>query len=174
MKLLKILQYPNKNLRKNSKPVKEVNKYIQNIVDQMFYTMISENGIGLSGIQVNIPLQIITILDTKKFNKKITIINPKIIKKKKKILKIEGCLSFPNQQAIVPRYKYLEIEALNYFGKNIKIYAKSLLSICIQHEIDHLSGKLFIDHLSTLKKNIIKKKIEKINKKICKQKLINN
>ncbi|WP_343189875.1 peptide deformylase [Buchnera aphidicola] len=168
MKIFKILTYPNKKLRCISKPVKRIDIKIQNIIDKMFETMISENGIGLSAIQVNIPLQIITILDTKNFNKKITIINPKIKKKKKKILQNEGCLSFPNQQALVPRYKYLEIEALNYFGKNIKIYAKSLLSICIQHEIDHLFGKLFIDYLSDLKKNIIKKKLKKMkkNKKI--------
>ncbi|WP_343154707.1 peptide deformylase [Buchnera aphidicola (Pseudoregma panicola)] len=166
MKTLKILKYPNKKLRYISKPVVKIDKKIQNIIDKMFKTMILENGIGLSAIQVGIPLQIITIIDTENVNKKIIIINPKIIKKKKKILKSEGCLSFPNQQAIVPRYKYLNIKALNYYGKKIKIKAKSLLSICIQHEIDHLSGKLFIDYLSDLKKNIIKKKMKKMYKKI--------
>ncbi|BGI51554.1 MAG: peptide deformylase [Buchnera aphidicola (Ceratovacuna japonica)] len=166
MKIFKILKYPNKKLRYISKPVIKIDKNIHNIIDRMFKTMILENGIGLSAIQVGIPLQIITILDTKNINNKITIINPKIIKKKKKILESEGCLSFPNQYAYVPRYKYLNIKALNYFGKNIVINAKSIMSICIQHEIDHLLGKLFIDYLSDLKKNIIKKKMKKMYRKI--------
>ncbi|WP_343188143.1 peptide deformylase [Buchnera aphidicola (Ceratoglyphina bambusae)] len=165
MKISKILKYPNKKLRYISKPVLKVNKNIQNIINQMFKIMILKNGIGLAAIQVNIPLQIITIIDTENYNKKITIINPEIIKKKKKIRKLEGCLSFPNQQAIVTRYKYIKIKALNYYGKKIKISAKSLLSRCIQHEIDHLIGILFIDYLSDLKKNIIKNKLKKIYKR---------
>lgn len=156
MSLLKILKYPDKRLRIIANPVIKINKYIKRIINDMFDTMYMQEGIGLAATQINIHLQIIVIHDC--FLKKpLTLINPIIKEKRGQINIEEGCLSIPTIKAIVPRSKYIKIEALNYFGKKIEINANSLLSVCIQHEMDHLIGKLFIDYLSKLKKEHIKK-----------------
>jgi len=147
MSLLKILTYPDKRLRIVANPVTKINKHIKKTINDMFETMYVQEGIGLAATQINIHLQIIVIHDF--FLKKpLTLINPKIKEKSGKIYIEEGCLSIPNIKATVPRSKYIKIKALDYFGNKINIEAHSLLSVCIQHEMDHLIGKLFIDHLS--------------------------
>ncbi|CAL4043839.1 peptide deformylase [Buchnera aphidicola] len=165
MTILKILQYPDKKLRIRAQPVKEINTNIQTIVDNMFETMYDKEGIGLAATQVNIPLQIIVISNIHKYDHPLVLINPIIISKNGEKKVEEGCLSIPQQRAIITRSEYITVNALNYFGKKIKITADSLLSICIQHEMDHLIGKLFIDYLSLLKKIYIRKKIKKLAKK---------
>ncbi|CAL4324829.1 Peptide deformylase [Buchnera aphidicola (Pemphigus immunis)] len=165
MTILKILQYPDKNLRITAKPVKEINNNIQNIVNDMFETMYSEEGIGLAATQVNIPLQIIVISNIHNYNKPLVLINPEIISTSGEKKVEEGCLSIPKQRAIITRHEYIKINYLDNFGEKKEIQTNSLLSICIQHEMDHLIGKLFIDHLSLLKRRNIQKKIKKMAKK---------
>lgn len=162
MSVLKILKYPDDRLRIIAKPIWNVDKKIQTIIKNMFETMYYKNGIGLAATQVNIPLQIIVIdkIDSSLSNP-LTLINPKIIKKNGFISTQEGCLSIPNYYAQIPRADKITVSALNYFGKKIEINTSSILSICIQHEIDHLLGKLFIDYLSNLKQQRIMKKIKK-------------
>ncbi|WP_343154161.1 peptide deformylase [Buchnera aphidicola (Aphis aurantii)] len=166
MSVLKILQYPNQRLRIIAQPINKITKEIKKLAYNMLDTMYINEGIGLAAIQVDIPLQIIVV--SKDYIKKehLILINPKIISKKGNISIQEGCLSIPEYRAFIPRSNYIKVKALNLFGKKIEIEAHEMLSICIQHEIDHLKGKLFIDYLSLLKQERIKKKIKKINKKI--------
>ncbi|WP_343128520.1 peptide deformylase [Buchnera aphidicola (Kurisakia onigurumii)] len=164
MTILKILTYPNKNLRKIAKPVKEINLKIKKIIHDMIKTMHFNNGIGLAATQVNIPLKIIVITENINNNKVMVFINPKIIEKSEFIRSKEGCLSIPNYEFFIKRYKYIKMQALNILGQTIIIETDSLLSICIQHEIDHLNGILFIDYLSSLQKEILNKKIIKLQK----------
>lgn len=161
MSILKILKYPNENLRTIAKPILHINRSIQKIIDNMFETMVFKNGIGLAATQVNIPLQIIVINNVSKLKKPIALINPRIIQTNGNTSIEEGCLSIPNYSMFVPRSSEIVVTALNYFGRKIQIKATKLLSICIQHEIDHLIGKLLIDYLS----NIEKQKILKLLKK---------
>ncbi|QCI26107.1 peptide deformylase [Buchnera aphidicola] len=146
MVILKILKYPDKRLRLIAKPVKIINQKIKNIIHNMFETMYHNHGIGLAATQVNIHLNIIVIDLMHQKYPPITLINPKKIYAKGKILTEEGCLSVPETNQKVTRFKKIKIQAINYHGKNIVIKAHSLLSICIQHEMDHLNGKLFIDY----------------------------
>ena len=164
MTIKKILVEPNKLLRKVSQPVKEVNKEIQRLMDDMLETMYSANGIGLAAIQVGIAknLIVIDLLTKEKKKDPIFFVNPKIIKKSTRMTKYEeGCLSIPNLFAIVQRPSECEVEYLDYKGKKKTLKATGLLATCIQHEIDHLKGILFIDYLSKLKRDIILKKLSK-------------
>jgi len=147
MSTLNILQHPDIRLRHVAKPVKKVNKKIKTIIDNMFETMYKNNGIGLAATQVDIHLQIAIALDSEKKNNPIILINPTILHCSGNIEVEEGCLSIKNKRAIVSRYSYVEISAKNWSNKLFFIKAHSLLAVCIQHEIDHLSGKLFIDYL---------------------------
>ncbi|NIH16501.1 MAG: peptide deformylase [Buchnera aphidicola (Periphyllus lyropictus)] len=167
MSILKILKYPNIKLRKISKPVKNFNNDLKNIINNMLETMRKNNGIGLAAIQINIKLQIIVIEKIHPLKKVLILINPKIKKKSKKIIKIkEGCLSIPKYEYITnSRSKNILVKAYNKYGEKFFIKAKNMLSVCIQHEIDHLKGKLFIDYLSPLKKDRIDKYIMKKIKK---------
>ena len=163
MAIKKIIIEPNKLLRKVSEPIKLVGKNEQVLMDDMLETMYDAKGIGLAAIQIGIPKNIV-VIDLKKDNKKFPIffVNPKILSKSKKLTKYEeGCLSIPNLFAEVKRPSECEVEYLDYFGKRKNLKANGLLATCIQHEIDHLNGILFIDHLSKLKKNIILKKLSK-------------
>lgn len=148
MSILDLLIYPNKNLRKKTKKVKIFNKKIKKKIENMFNTMYFYNGIGLAATQVNINKSIIVIDITKKKNKKIVLINPHIIKKNGYLITKEGCLSIPKIFISIKRYKNISVNAKDQKGKSFKINAKGLLSVCIQHEIDHLNGKLFIDYLN--------------------------
>ena len=160
-----ILTEPNKLLRQVSKPVEKVGKEEQQLMDDMLETMYSANGIGLAAIQIGIPKRIIVMDLSKDENKKEPryFVNPII--KSKDILKStyeEGCLSVPNQFAEVDRPKKCDLEYLDYNGEKKKLKAEGLLATCIQHEMDHLEGILFIDYLSKLKKSMIIKKLTKL------------
>ena len=164
MAIKKILVEPNKLLRKVSQPVKVVNKDVQNIMDDMLETMYSANGIGLAAIQIGIPknLIVIDLLTKEKKKDPLFFVNPKIVKKSLKMSKYdEGCLSIPNLFAEIQRPSECEVEYLDYQGKKKILKANGLLATCIQHEIDHLNGILFIDYLSKLKRDIILKKLSK-------------
>lgn len=164
MSFLKILYYPDARLRLIAEPVNKVNKKIQKIAKNMIDTMYKEEGIGLAATQVNIQLQIIVVNTTKNKNN-LVLINPEIIKKEGNISIEEGCLSIPEYRAFVPRSNYIKVQAINLYGEKIEIEAESIISICIQHEIDHLKGKLFIDYLSKFKRERIRKKCAKLKKR---------
>lgn len=149
MTLLKILYYPDVRLRKIAKLVKNVNAEIQFIIKNMFETMYKKNGIGLAATQVNIHKKIVVIDILEKKFKKLVLINPVILKSNGLISLNEGCLSIPNRNFFVPRFQWIKIQALNFYGEKFELEAENLLSVCIQHEIDHLNGKLFIDYISS-------------------------
>ena len=168
MAVKSILTEPNKLLRQISKPVDRVGRDEQQLMDDMLETMYAANGIGLAAIQIGIPKRIIVMDISKDENKKEPryFVNP-VIQNKDKIKSIyeEGCLSVPNQFAEIERPKNCDIEYLDYYGKKQILKAEGLLATCIQHEIDHLEGILFIDYLSKLKKSMIIKKLSKFKSK---------
>lgn len=164
MSVLPLLYFPDTRLRQISVPVKEINSDTQLIVDDMFETMYAEEGSGLAATQVNIHQRIIVIDISNYRDQRLVLINPQIIGKNGKTYIEEGCLSLPKQRALVPRAAYVKICALDVKGKSFELEADDLLAICIQHEIDHLDGKLFLDYLSPLKRQRIRKKLEKITK----------
>ena len=164
MAIKEILTEPNRVLRQVSKPVQKVTKDEQTLMDDMLETMYGANGIGLAAIQIGVPKRII-VMDLSKEDKvknPMYFVNP-VIKNKNKELSTyeEGCLSVPNQFAEITRPKKIEIEYLDYNGEKKLLKADGLLATCIQHEIDHLEGILFIDYLSKLKKSMIIKKLSK-------------
>ncbi|CAL4325055.1 Peptide deformylase [Buchnera aphidicola (Eriosoma lanigerum)] len=162
MSVLNLLYYPDPGLRIKAEPVKKMNSKINKIINDMFETMYFQEGIGLAATQVGINLKIIVInIDQ---IEEIVLINPKLIEKYGNSYIEEGCLSIPDQRAKINRSNFIKIQAINRIGNKIEITASSLLSICIQHEMDHLEGKLFIDYLSLLKQNRIEKKIKKLYK----------
>ena len=164
MTVKNILTEPNKLLRKVSLPVKKVGKEEQSLMDDMLETMYHAKGIGLAAIQVGVPKRIIVmdIGNREKEKKPMYFVNP-IIKNKNSECSTyeEGCLSVPNQFAEVDRPSTCEVEYLDYNGNKKILKATCLLSTCIQHEMDHLEGVLFIDYLSKLKKTMIIKKLSK-------------
>ena len=159
-----ILTEPNKLLRQISKPVEKVTKDEQKLMDDMLDTMYAANGIGLAAIQIGIAKRIIVMDISKNSEKKEPryFVNP-IIKNKnsKNTTYEEGCLSVPNQFAEIDRPSQCEIEYLDYKGNKQTLHAEGLLATCIQHEMDHLEGILFIDYLSKLKRSMIIKKLSK-------------
>ena len=165
MAIRTIITEPNKLLRQVSKPVNKVGKEEQKLMKDMLETMYAANGIGLAAIQVGIPKRIIVMDICKEENKKEPryFVNP-IIKNKDplKATYEEGCLSVPNQFADIDRPSKCEVEYLDYNGQKQLLKAEGLLATCIQHEMDHLEGILFIDYLSKLKKSIIVKKLSKL------------
>ena len=165
----KILTIPDPILRKISEPVENVNQGIKNLLDDMLETMYEAPGIGLAAVQIGILKRVIVIDLSKDVKKKepIFIINPEIVSQSKSLVSYEeGCLSIPNQFAEVKRPNKCKINYLDYNGKKKDITTDGLLATCIQHEIDHLNGILFIDHLSKLKKDLILKKTKKQKKEI--------
>ncbi len=167
MSLLNILQYPDARLKKVATTI-AVNDIastnVQTIIADMFETMYQAAGVGLAAIQVNIPLQIITIDISETKNTPICLINPNITAKQHTITSNEGCLSFPGVYANIQRSKIITVEFFDMHGTNQILHANDLLSICIQHEIDHLAGKTFFDHLSLLKQTLLAKKLKKLRK----------
>ena len=165
MSVKTILTEPNKVLREVSKPVEKVTKEEQKLMDDMLDTMYAANGIGLAAIQIGVPKRIIVIDLSKNPEKKEPryFVNP-IIKNKnsENATYEEGCLSVPNQFAEIDRPSKCEVEYLDYNGKKQLLKADGLLATCIQHEMDHLEGILFIDYLSKLKRSMIVKKLSKL------------
>ena len=164
MAIKTILTEPNKILRQISNPVDHVGEEEQKLMDDMLETMYAAPGIGLAAIQIGIPKRIIIMdISREKENKNpLHFINPEIVwKADEDIIYEEGCLSVPNQFAEINRPKECHVKYLDYFGQAQLLKAEGLLATCIQHEIDHLEGILFIDYLSKLKKTMIIKKLSK-------------
>ena len=165
MSVKKILTEPNKLLREVSKPVKKVGDEERKLMDDMLDTMYDAPGIGLAAIQIGIPKRIIVMDISRDENKKEPrfFVNPVIKNKNKEKTKYEeGCLSVPDQFAEIERPNGCEVEYLDYDGKKQLLKADGLLATCIQHEMDHLEGVLFIDYLSKLKRSMIIKKLSKV------------
>ena len=164
MTIKNILTEPNKILRQVSKPVEKVTLEEKKLMDDMLDTMYAANGIGLAAIQIGVPKRIIVMDISKEPNKKDPryFVNP-VIKNKdsEKATYEEGCLSVPNQFAEIDRPSKCEVEYLDYNGEKKILKAEGLLATCIQHEMDHLEGILFIDYLSKLKRSMIIKKLSK-------------
>ena len=165
-----ILTEPNKLLRQVSRPVDKVGEEEQKLMDDMLDTMYEANGIGLAAIQIGVPKRIIVMDINKEKGKKEPryFVNPNI--KNKSPLKAtyeEGCLSVPDQFAEIARPSKCEVEYLDYNGKKKLLKADGLLATCIQHEMDHLEGILFIDYLSKLKKSMIIKRLSKLKSNIA-------
>jgi len=164
MSLKTILTEPNKLLRQISQPVERVGDAERELMNDMLETMYAANGIGLAAIQIGVTKRIIVMDLSKEENKKLPMyfVNPLIIKKnEEKTIYEEGCLSVPNQFAEIQRSSKCEIEYLDFNGDKQYLEAEGLLATCIQHEMDHLEGILFIDYLSKLKKEMIIKKLSK-------------
>ena len=164
MTIKTIVTEPNTLLRQVSQPVEQVGEPEKELMNDMLETMYAAKGIGLAAIQIGVPKRIIVMDLSKEENKKLPMyfVNPVITKKNnEKITYEEGCLSVPNQFAEIDRPSKCEVEYLDYNGNKQNLQAEGLLATCIQHEIDHLEGILFIDYLSKLKKAIIVKKLSK-------------
>ncbi|MEE3221551.1 MAG: peptide deformylase [Pseudomonadota bacterium] len=161
MAILDVLSFPDERLRTVAKPVEEVNDEIKQLVSDMFETMKDENGIGLAATQVNRHVQVVVMDVSEDQNEPRVFINPEIIRKDGSTISEEGCLSVPGNYAKVERAESITVKALDQNGESFELDAEGLLAICIQHELDHLKGKLFIDYLSPLKRQRIRKKLEK-------------
>jgi len=161
MAILDILHFPDKRLRTVAKPVKEVDDSIRKLVDDMFETMYLAPGIGLAATQVNVHQQIIVIDVSENKEQPLCLINPEIINEEGTESCDEGCLSVPDVYEKVERAEKVTVKALDQNGEEYTLQANELLSVCIQHEIDHLKGKLFVDYLSPLKLQRIKKRMLK-------------
>ena len=164
MATLTILNYPDPRLHTVAKPVKEVNAEIARLIADMAETMYAAPGIGLAATQVDQHIQLIVIDTSKEQNDLLVLINPKIVVKSGLQDFEEGCLSVPGVYEMVTRAEQITVEALDRQGKKFKLNAEGLLAVCIQHEMDHLLGKVFVEYLSPLKRNRIKTKMVKLQR----------
>ncbi len=164
MAILNILHFPDDRLRTIAKPVTTVTDKHRALISNMLETMYDAPGIGLAATQVNVHERILVIDISDDKNDPIVLINPEILEKDGDQEFDEGCLSVPGIYETVHRAENIRVKALNKEGKSFEMGAHGLLAVCIQHEIDHLQGKLFVDYLSQLKKQRIRKKLEKQRK----------
>ena len=161
MSVLDILYYPDSQLRRSAVEVPDVNGDVASLVDSMFQTMYEAPGIGLAATQVNVHQRVVVIDVSEENDTPLTFINPRIVLSDGMTEMQEGCLSIPGVYESVKRPSNVRVEALNREGNPFEMDAEGLLAVCIQHEVDHLNGKLFVDYLSTLKRNRIRKRMEK-------------
>ncbi len=161
MSIRHILHYPDPRLRRQAKPVPRVNDDIRRLLDDMIETMYQAPGIGLAAIQIDEPWRIIVIDISQTRDQLQAFINPEILSRDGEQELEEGCLSVPGIYEPVTRAQRIRVRALNREGQEFEIQAEDLLATCIQHEIDHLDGKVFVDYLSRLKQTRIRKKLEK-------------
>lgn len=164
MALLNILQYPDERLHTVAQPVAKIDERIQNLIQDMFETMYEARGIGLAATQVDVHERIVVMDLSEEKNEPRVFINPVITHKNGETTYEEGCLSVPGIYDTVMRAEQVTVEALNEKGESFTLEANGLLAICIQHELDHLMGKVFVEHLSQLKQNRIKTKLKKRQK----------
>ncbi|MCU7810217.1 MAG: peptide deformylase [Candidatus Thiodiazotropha sp. (ex Notomyrtea botanica)] len=164
MAILDILHFPDPRLRNKAKPVAEVDDSIRRLIDDMLETMYEAPGIGLAATQVNVAKQLVVIDLSEDKNEPLCLINPEIIEKDGIEQMEEGCLSVPGIYEKVTRANHIRLRALDRDGNPFEMEAEDLLAVCIQHELDHLEGKLFVDYLSSLKRQRIRKKLEKENR----------
>jgi peptide deformylase len=164
MARLTILEFPDPRLRIRAQPVEHVDGELRKLVDDMFETMYAAPGIGLAATQVNVHKRVLVIDVSETRNQPLALINPEIIDREGVEETEEGCLSVPGIYDKVTRAERIRVRALDRNGKSIEMNVDGLLAVCIQHEIDHLDGKLFVDYLSELKRTRIRKKLEKDRK----------
>lgn len=159
--VLDILYYPDAQLRRTAEPVASVDGEVVALVDQMLDTMYEAPGIGLAATQVNVHKRIVVIDVSEDNNSPLTLINPEILESEGQAEMQEGCLSIPGVFETIKRPSNVKVSAIDRAGNPYELEADGLLAVCIQHEIDHLNGKLFVDYLSVLKRNRIRKRLEK-------------
>lgn len=165
MAILPILHFPDPRLRTKAKPVSVVDDNIRQLVKDMFETMYEAPGIGLAATQVNHHIRLVVIDISEDKNQPLVFINPQITPlTEDKASYEEGCLSVPTVYDVVERPTRIKVNALNEQGEAFEMETDGLLAVCLQHELDHLEGKLFVDYLSTLKRQRIKTKLQKIQK----------
>jgi peptide deformylase len=162
--ILTILEFPDERLRKKAEAVKVVDKKVKQLVDDMLETMYASKGIGLAATQINVQQRVVVIDVSDEKNVPLCLINPVILEKDGVKESEEGCLSVPGFFENVSRAEHIKIKALDKEGIEFELEAEGILAVCIQHEIDHLEGKLFVDYLSSLKRQRIKSKLEKIHR----------
>jgi len=161
MALLNILEYPDPRLRKRAAPVAAVDDSIRRLVADMLETMYAAPGVGLAATQVDVHKRVIVMDISEERNQPVALINPEILEKQDLEAGEEGCLSVPGVTETVERARQVKFRALDLEGKPVEMTAEGLMAVCIQHELDHLEGKLFVDYLSELKRQRIKKKLTK-------------
>ena len=161
MAILSILEYPDPRLRKKAQPVERVDDSIRTLLDDMLETMYAAPGIGLAATQVNQHKRVIVIDISDEKNSPLRLINPELVWVSGTEEMDEGCLSVPGVFEKVNRAEKVKVKALGYDGAGFELETDGLLAVCIQHEIDHLEGKLFVDYLSPIKRHRARKKLEK-------------
>ncbi|NBA97002.1 peptide deformylase [Pseudomonas sp. R5(2019)] len=165
MAILNILEFPDSRLRTIAKPVAQVDDSIRQLIDDMFETMYEAPGIGLAATQVNVHKRVVVMDLSEDRSEPLVFINPEFVPLTDQIDQYqEGCLSVPGFYENVDRPQKVKINALDRDGQPFEMIAEGLLAVCIQHECDHLNGKLFVDYLSSLKRDRIKKKLEKLHR----------
>lgn len=162
MAILNILKYPDERLHRVAKPVREVNADIRKLLDDMAETMYAAPGIGLAATQVDVHQQVIVIDISENRDQLLELINPQILTAEGEAQREEGCLSVPGIYDRVTRAERIKISALDRRGKAFELDAEGLLAVCIQHEMDHLKGKVFVEYLSRLKQDRIRTKLRKL------------
>lgn len=161
---LEILEFPDPRLRTVAQPVKAVDGKLIEFADRMLETMYQAPGIGLAATQVNFHKRMIVIDTSENQDQPILLINPTIVESEGEIEVPEGCLSIPGFYEPVERFEKVRVEAIGRDGEPFTLDADELLAVCIQHEMDHLEGKLFVDYLSNTKRQLIRKKLQKLQK----------
>ncbi len=161
MAKLEILHFPDTRLRTRAQPVATVDAEVRCLVDDMFETMYAAPGIGLAATQVNVHRRVLVVDVSEEKDQPLTFINPEILDRQGTEEMEEGCLSVPGFYETVRRAERVRVRALDRDGKPFELETEGLLAVCIQHEIDHLDGKLFVDYISSLKRQRIRKKLEK-------------
>ncbi len=161
MALLNILEYPDPRLRKRARKVVTVDHKVRQLIDDMFETMYAAPGIGLAATQVDVHQRIIVIDVSQNNDEPHVFINPELELQDGKMEHEEGCLSIPEQYELVTRVEHIKVRALDRQGQPFTLAPEGMLSVCVQHECDHLDGKLFVDYISNLKRQRIRKKLLK-------------
>jgi peptide deformylase len=164
MAKLSIIEFPDPRLRTIAKPVEQVDASLRQLIDDMFETMYAAPGIGLAATQVNIHQRLLVLDVSEDHSRPMVFINPEILRAEGHQVYQEGCLSVPGIFAEVKRAERIAVKALDRDGKEFELEAEGLLAVCIQHEMDHLAGKVFVDYLSPLKRELVRKKLAKQRK----------
>ena len=161
MALLTILEFPDPRLRTRAQPVERVDDALRRLVDDMLETMYAAPGIGLAATQVDVHRRLVVIDVSETKDQPLVLINPTILEKTGSQVYQEGCLSVPGIYADVERADKVRVSALDRDGRAFELEADGLMAVCIQHELDHLEGKVFVDYLSTFKREQVRKRLEK-------------
>jgi len=161
MTKLAILEYPDPRLRNRAEPIASVDDAVRRLVDDMLETMYAAKGVGLAATQVDVHKRLLVLDPSDERNQPLVLINPEILAAAGRAPVEEGCLSVPGIYEKLQRATHIRVRALNRNGNGFEMDAQGLLAVCIQHEIDHLEGKLFVDYLSELKRQMIRRRLEK-------------